>query len=243
MGAMQLKWGAYQWEANAVGVTSSVNAEINEGGQPYQLHYSLDVDGWIDGTSQDDLTTKSFALINALAVPYRDLILYQNNGNESALLLRNRGSISGVVCTRGPNFDDAKGAEYVLYRHFTATFEATYPLAGTAAYLLSYTETIATWGGGAVYDVADAVRGPAQRQKVKENTGYRATQIGSSSGYQKYPAPPNPLWPSLLVATPKVQRIVPKREGNSYTRYALSWEYEYASEKALPNPIPTLWRV
>lgn len=214
---------------SGVKVTSARQIERGKDGVPWRAIDQLKCDGYLEGSGQADLTTKSLALERALAVPYRDLILYRDDGGRSATLLTTADSIGGVVITDGPNFPDVLGAEYVSQRRFEFTGEADYLLPGTLARtLIDFGETVTVRGGGPKYVVRPALQGPPQRQLVYQATPCAATQRGFAVGATAYPTPPGPIWPQAENPAERAVTLVdPKKLGRGYTGFRVEWEYTF----------------
>jgi hypothetical protein len=211
----------------------------NSGGQMYARRISHEVKGVLSGSSSTEITQEMNALITALAVPYKDFILYHDDDSESATTLKNSGSISGVTVD-GPHFIETRGPQYATLRDFTFTVTAEYPLAGTNNFLLSFSESVTNDGGGPKFVVLEAVVGLPQKQQVREYTTYTAVQEGSAEGYKTWPTVPPPIWPGDLLHAPMIRRMSPDKYGKGYQRFGLSWRYVFASPVPLTG-LPHLW--
>jgi hypothetical protein len=240
-GAVQLRIGTYFFDQNATEVTSSAELKFNEGGQPYSQLVSLDVAGFLSGTSQADLTQKASALTNVLSTPFQDVVLLQDSGSPSQTGLLNATSLTGVRFY-GPHFDRAQGAEYATLRHFSFRATAEYAAPGSASLLLSWTETLELSGGGPLRTVLTAVAGPMQEQQVYPATPYEARQTGAIVGYQAYPPAPAPIFPAKLRQSGNFSRTSPRRKGRpgAYEGYAVRYSYEFVSATPLIG-LPRLW--
>lgn len=240
---MQLKWGSYAFDAGSVEVISSQETMLNDAKIPYSFKRTMEVRGYLNGDGQTALSTATSALQTALARPFQDLILYQDDNSPSATLLRNRDALGGVVITRGPTFAETQqGSEYTTVRRFSFTAEAEYQIEGTGGILISFTERMTYSGGGPLYVMRRALNGPPQRQKVYEHTEYVVVQTGEAVGYRGYPALPPSRWPSWLKESPVVARTTPMRVGQAgYKNYKIMWEYRHESPIALVGA-PTVWR-
>lgn len=240
---MKLKYRTYEWPVNGVRVTSSRKVERGKDALPWRYIDTLNCDGYLEGSSQADLTDKQRAMTVALMRPGGKLTLLRDDGADSATLLDNASSITGVVVTDGPNFPDADGPEYVTQRHFVFTAEADYYARGTNALtLLDWQETISITGGGPLYVVRPALYGPPQRQKVYEQTPCQVVQSGYAVGLVRYPTPPPQLFPFALKMTPEVRETTPTKRGNGYTEYRIDWTYTFE----WPLPLfahPTPWPI
>jgi len=240
---VQLVYGTYSFDTNSTDVRMSSSLVENKMGYPLARRTRLTVDGWLSVSSQSDCTQKMNALKTALNTPYLDLILKQDDAANSAILLQNSGSITGVKIVSGPSFpaSNAEGGIYTTLQRFTFEAEAEYPLAGTANLLLSFTETLTFSGGGPRYTTLPALKGPPQRQLIYEQTPYIAVQSGSAVGYRSYPTKPQPIWPFALKVNPNVVVSSPDRVGKTgYQDYAISWRYDYEYPTVLVGK-PNVW--
>lgn len=238
---MQLAYGSYQFTIGATKIGTKVSVRRNGYGRPFERTVMLAVKGTIFASGQTASSTAQNALMTALATPYQDLILYQDDGSESATVLKSTGSISGVRIIDGPHFLGEQGFEYGQGREFEFKAEAVYPFSGTDSLLLSFREQIEFHGGGPLYTVRPAKRGPAQRQQIYQQTAYVAIQTGEAYAYRDYPANPRNIWPAKQKQAPIITLIGGTRVGEStYENFGKSWRVIYESEVALAGS-PTLW--
>ncbi len=238
---MQLSYGSYSWADNACRVTNSAEYMRNEAERPYQIRKSVQVAGYLDGSSNAAVNAAVISMENALAVPYRDLVLALTAGGQSAVSLLNSGSIDGVKLTGPVRYPDGTGADYVTYRKFEFEMGACYPLAGTNNLLISWQESLTYGGGNPLFIVKNAINGPPQRQMVFPQTAFTVTQSGSAVGYQKYPLAPPPTFPAALKQSGNIVRRSPKRQGTKYVEWPISWTYEFESVTPLIG-LPNLWK-
>lgn len=236
---MYATYGSYQTDDNSVIIASRSEIMKNAGGQMYAKKLSHEVKGVLTGADSATITQEMNELMNALAIPFQDFVFYQDDGSDSATLLRNAGSISGVTVD-GPHFIESRGAQYVNQRDFTFTVSAEYPLDDTENFLLRFQESLTFSGGGPRYVVREAITGPPQKQQVREYTTYEAVQEGIAEGYQKEPVVPPPIWPGALLFAPIIKRVSPDKKGLGYERFAVTWRYIFASPSALFG-VPHLW--
>lgn len=237
---MQLQIGNYFFVANACDIRGSIDTVKNRGGQPLSTRQRLDVVGYLQTAGQADCTAQMNTLYTALTTPYLDIVLNQDSGAQSATRLLNAGSISGVIVTRGPNFPANTGGEYTNYRKFEFSAEAEYPLPGTVALLMSFTERLVFGGGGPLRTIMLGVNGINQVQTIYPATPYTLLQVGEAVGYRLYPTPPPPRYPDALMESPNTVDTTPDRMGKGYQGYKISWEYKMKSLKPMPA-LPNLW--
>lgn len=237
---MQLKIGSYACDANTSLIAMREDLQFNEADQPYSRKRSLDVQGYLSGASQSALVTAENALQVALRKTSPDVVFLTDSGGETGVSLKKAGSITGVRITNFA-FPRTTGPEYATERYFTFTAEAEYPLTGTTTLLMSFTETLSFSGGGPLYTHLQAIYGPPQKQLLYEATTYQVTQSGQAVGYLAYPNPAPPIWPQALKQAPRFSQTSPKRRGNGYQDFAVSWEYQFESASPLAG-LPNIWR-
>lgn len=239
---MYIKYGSYQFAAGAVEPIISREPVRNAAGFVIGIKVSVELRGYLDGTSQSEITAATIALENAFKVPFQNLIMYQDDGSESATVLKNANSLTGVRVVSGPNFPTGKNSEGLNIRTFEIKLEAEYPVIG-GQFLMDFTEQIAFSGGGPKFIHRPNLLGIPQKQLVYPNTVYRAVQSGHSVGYLGYPTTPPPIWPSALMEAPDKTIVTPKRVGfgpTAYREFAVSWNYRFESAFPLVG-LPNLW--
>lgn len=240
---MKLKVGTYEWPVNGVKVTSDRLIERDKAGEPFSFTDIINADGYIEAEGQTALTTAQNEMMRELLIPFRDILFLCDDGSNSATVLTQRNSITGVVVTDGPHFRDVVGPEYVSRRHFTFKAEADYYYPGRLPRdILEWRETVSISGGGPLYLVKPALSGPPQRQLLVEQTPCVATQSGFAVGFRDYPAVPGAIWPFALKQKPQINRQDPDKKGQrNYIRYRIEWSYSYEWTGRLEG-VPTLWR-
>lgn len=230
---MQLKYGGYPFDINACRISTRIDTLETEALVPYATIKGMSVRGYLVGDGQTDLTLKASALLQAMSVPFQDLIFYRDDGSESVLSLRNAGSSTGVRIKRGPNFPFEPGNNYITQLLFDFEAEAEYPLSGNGG-LLKFRELVETDGGGPMIIHQPCINGLPQKRQIYPATAFMATQKGEAEGYIDYPSIPPPIWPAdLKKFYPKTATTSPDRRGSGYQRYALGWEYTFESVKPL----------
>lgn len=242
---MYLKVGSYQFDSNAVGITTNTDLNLNGYGAPLSYTTRMAVEGYLSGSTQAGISTACDALEAALRVKFPDIIFYHDDATESSLQLKNSGSISGVRITSGPNFLEYRGADHVTHKRFAFSAEAEYPITNDRAILTKFSESLEFSGGGPMYVVKAAKFGPAQRQQVYQSTPYVVVQSGESVGFSAYPPNPRIIWPARLKMTPNIKLMGPTRRGpgttqTNYREWGKQWSVIYESESPLIG-YPTLW--
>lgn len=237
---MQLQYGTYSFTANECDV-KAVSETLVAGGRPYGRRTMLRVRGRMYTAGQADTTAKMNQLTTALQVPFLDLVLLCDDSSRSATLLTNAGSLTGVVITKGPDFEDNMGAEYATQRTFSFSAQAEYPFAGTQNDLLAFSETLSFTGGGPRIIFRPNLDGPWQKQIVYPQTTFRVSQRGAATGYRAYPVVPEPTWPDdELPDRREISPVSPARVGLNWQAYPITWKYEFESVDELVG-VPNLW--
>lgn len=241
---MQLFYGPYPFDINATLLSTETHAKENAAGRQYALVQRVTCHGYLSSTSvtpQNDLTQKESQLKTVLAVQFRDLKFFCDDGSPSSIGLLNAGSINGVRIVDGPHFKTTHGPEYASIRTFDFVAEAEYPMANTQNILLSFTEKLEFSGGFPLLTFRNAVNTLPQKQLVYPSTPFEVIQSGEAEGYRQMPVAPPSKWPAALMEAPRIVPVTPKRRGpNTYECYALSWWYRHMSATPLLGT-PTLW--
>lgn len=241
---MQLSYGSYTFDTDSCEVRSSRRSVMNAADEPVSQIVRVDVEGYLVGTDETDITAQCNELTTALRQNYRDLYFRLSTGGSSEIALLNNTSMSGVRIVEGVSWPDGKGAEHVNRRTFRFAAEAEYHLPEMAQALFDFEETVTVWGGEPVFVFLPALNGPPQKQMTYQQTPFQATQTGYAIGFLARPvlsriAPP--IWPNDLMKAPRVTKKSPKRAHNRYKNFYIGWEYEYASASPLVAE-PNIWR-
>lgn len=243
---MHWTYGSHTSESNDSIIASHVEIVRNRAGEMMERKFRHEVAGYLKATGATDaivqasMKTKMDNLLSNLAVQNRDFIFYLDDGTPSATHLYNVGSITGVKVVEGPSFVGTTGDERGTQCKFQFAVEASYPLAGAPRFLF-FREKLTFRGGGPIYIVRGAVKGPPQRQKVAEQSPFYATQEGYLEGYLQAAAqPPPPIWPGAVLHRPEVDREGGERRGNGYSGFPLRWKYEYGATGPLVG-LPHAW--
>lgn len=241
---MILAYGNYRFALDEVAIAIQKTTVENDARQPLAIRETWTLNGMLmSRTGQpSELTQRIAALQSAFAVNGRDLVLYLADGvTPSAHALRSLATIGGVRVTQPPSFPDGSGAQYATFRTFTATLEADVPVVDAANKLISFSETLEFSGGGPVYGFLEPLADQPVKQMLKRNSAFAATQSGQAVGYLAYPQPPSPIWPESQLTLPDVRLTSPKRSGESFMEYGVSWSYRFMSATPLDG-VPTAWR-
>lgn len=238
---MQIRWGNAFLEVDGAIMATAKRTVENAANVPYEMQVIASIEGWWTGTTPQ-LVAKCAAFENALAVPFKDLVLAGDDGSIIQRLA-NAGSTTGTRCLEGPDYPRNTGAELVNYRYYRFSITANYPL-GTGPILLDYLETVETSGTGPVTDFQLPAKGPPIPVQLYSATPGRMTQQGYAvtQGLSpvSYATPPNPLFPSSLLVAPTFKRSA-KRSGAQKWECRVEWAYSMGAIGALTG-LPNAWR-
>lgn len=238
---MQLKWGTYAFAANSVEVMSKSELVVSTARIPIGRRTLIECRGDLLADGEAALTLAQQQLEAALAIPYQDLILFQNSGARSATLMLNSRTLGGTLVVSGPHFPKGNMGEYATHRSFSFTVEGEFPLASATNALVSFRERLVYSGGGPFYVMKRAVNGKPQRQMVYPETEYVVVQTGEAVGYLRRPEPPPSKWPQWLKQRGTYGEMSPERVGlQAYKNFGITWEYVHESLVPLIGE-PTLW--
>ena len=244
---MRLRYGGYWFDSGAVAVATAKETVFDTRGFAASERHTFSMRGTltpdVTGTAaqqQANLTAKCAALERALRLQGLDLVMYDDGGGV-AFSLPNVRALGGTRITRGPNYPESSGAEYVNYRTFDFTAEAEFPLTATGVggtILVAFTETLSFSGGGPVNDFIPVVNVDPVPVELFARTPYRARQAGSAVALGTWPVAPTPLWPQYLLRNGEPTIVSPQR-GARGLEYGITWSYEFGSVRPLlgrPNP-------
>lgn len=235
---VQLKLGTYSFDTNACRVRQDSEIRYSNGDSPISLISRVHVVGYLAADGQSALTTAQQALEAKLEENFNDIVLLRDDGSESATVLKNTGSISGVMIRRY-SFPGEDGAEYATLRKFEFDAEAEYPFSSRNN-LVSWSEELSFSGGGPVYVHRPSINGPSQKQRVYPAMHYSCTQSGQAIGYRDFPIAPFPRWANDLKHSPEIRKFGPERKGTGYVNFGISWTYQYEGIREFVG-VPTPW--
>ena len=240
MPAMQVVWGSYSFTAGACRFGVKQRAVLDGRNIPYAYDFDIDVTGRLYGAGDSALSTAEAALRTALARPFQNFGVLKTDGSRSASYWLNSDTIGGNVVADGPSFTGTAATEYALFREFSFVVRNRVPIANAAGAVLEFSESVEYDGGEPEYRMKRAINARPQKQLVWFATEYTVTQRGRAVGFLDYPAPGRQLFPRDRMQAPKITRDNPKRMGNDYTEYPISWQYVFASANPLVA-LPNVW--
>jgi hypothetical protein len=239
---MYVKIGSYRFPRGEVAITISRESLPTDAGTPWARRERWDFQGMI--INQSGSTTDMAASIAALEAAFVDnvdiALLLPDGSTSSSHRIVSANTLDGVRVIQPPSFPDGTGSEYITHRSWTAAIEAIIPLSVVETALLSFVETVQFSGGGPRDGYLEPLVGRPIRQRLKQNTVYRATQQGQAVGLEAYPLIPQPIWPLAQIKAREYAADSPRRYGNDFREYPISWLYEFESAYPLLGR-PHLW--
>lgn len=242
---MYVTWGGYEHDSGEVQINWRGSALQAATGEVYAQRRTIDLFGVLQASSQTALHAKIGELLEAYSEPGRDLTLRFANGTPSHLSLKSAECIGGTRVVGPVSFPSNRDGAYAVSIEYTVSVEGD--LAGEiSTNTLSFSETLTFSGGGPLEGYLEPRNARPVRQLLSQFSVYRATQSGTAVGLYRYPLVPAAIWPGKAVRQPKVVPVSPRRQGSGndviYTDFAVSWEYEFASEDPLVGT-PTRWAI
>lgn len=172
-------------------------------------------------------------------------LLFPDGSTVSHHALISADCVGGVRVMMPPQYQDGKGPQGVTYRTWQAQVTAIVPIpvGQLNTGLRSFTETITRSGGGPRQATIETLTGPPVVQLLRKRTSYKVTQQGSAVGIYVRPQAPPAIWPSALAeGNPVITVGTPRRIGDNYVDWPISWQYTFDS----PVPLlggPNIWGV
>lgn len=227
---MQFKFRTYSHDLHENLLAVSVESLRNEMGVQHARKETWNLQGKLVGTSQANLISKIAALKSAYQGKLTGDATFSLADGTIVHRLIDRDTLGGVRVIRGPEFS-ADPRSYVGYIDYAITLEATFP--DTTVRYLSFHEALSFEGGGPQFEHLEPVEGLPQKQMVKQNTVFRATQSGQVVGHLGYPVVPAAIWSAALKRAPRIRPGSPRRQGNALVEFPIEYEYEFESAAPL----------
>lgn len=241
MANMQLSFGGHTHAIGEVDLGIASETMFTEGGTAWATRKRFSISGDLLGDSPADIDAAVLTLEAAYKSGIRgDVSLSLPGGGLTNISVKNSDTLGGIQVVRPPSYPTMNNAGYVTNLRFEIEIEATFPITSPQTFLRSFTETMTFEGGGPEFRYLELLSGLPIRQRVKDNTIYRATQQGSAVGINSYPRRPPPRWPAFLVMTPTTSATSPRRVSENYTDFETVWNYEFESAHRLVGA-PNNW--
>lgn len=229
---MILKYGTYSHASGEASIVVEKKVNESETGVKISFTETWTITGWLHADDTAGLTTAILALESAYGVNGYDLGLYLDDGATVTAHYMQTALARGGTRVKSLKYPKGDGAEYTTYRQYEIIVEAEFPM-GNAG-ITAYEETVTLTGGGPLYVFLETLTGPPQKQLVKQQTTYKATQAGSATGDIAYPSIPAPLWPDAEHVTRRsIAKMHPRIARQTLTDYTVSWSYEFESSTPL----------
>lgn len=226
---MYLQFGTYVHPLGEAGIVITKDVVESEAQQAYAVRERWTISGMVVGTSPADIATKLATLDAAYSTGGKNVFILLPNGAASTHSIISSSCQGGVRVIQRPSFPVGTGAEHVTVRSYTIVLEGIVLLTA-ARTVLSFEEVLSFSGGGPLYGHLQPLQGEPIKQLLKQSTPYRATQEGQAVGLYDYPTIPAALWPGNKVEDqPRVRRFNPKKRGNEYYDYKITWAYSFES--------------
>lgn len=239
---MLSKYGTYTLPEGRVEISRYDTPEFNEAGQLLTNTIRLECSSALYAQSSAEMDALVKQLLQAFSLQDRDFLVYLPGGViKSQLSLESKNSLGGVRVTKPPTIESLKNAGYVTWLPFSFTLEAEYAQGDASNLYREYTEEISYQSPDRI-DWLLCLHGPHQRQQVRQNPFYTATQSGRAVGYLARPLAAAPIWPWAWVNQDERPTLrSPRVKRNSYVDFETSWQWRFKSDRPLiatPNAWP-----
>lgn len=243
---MIVAYGNYQLDDNSAGWVISSRAKLDSSGTPYAYseEYKLNIRVEVEdtGNAQADqaaLTAKLQAIQDAFAVPFKDLIVYDNFGQQTVHKLINSQTLGGVKPLTRLEYPVGMGAEYSTFRNCTITIGADVQQSGLTGNnsVIDWTESLTYIGTGGPRRVwQEFIEELPENQIVAQRTTIKAIQEGAAVGFGDYIPFPAAIFPIEVEHEDQrvYRRMTPRMVGGGANReYPSMWTYVFE----FSNPI------
>ena len=246
---MYLQYGSYVHDQGECAITIARTSRIENGivlgyTERWNVQGRLQITPTGDAAAdQAQLSARITAMQLAYAQQGLNLGLYFDDGTPSVHYLQSARTAGGTRVAKPPEFPLGTGAEYSTFRNFALAVEAEF--LDSSIGLVSWTESLSFFGGGPQFGFLLTLNGPPQKQLLRQQTTYRATQQGEAVGLTAYPVAPGPLWPADEHSDQRhVAQTLPQRTGSGpnavYYDFKTRWSYVFESAAPLVG-VPTGW--
>lgn len=234
-------------DANAARFTWTRSIQYNAADQRVAFDYRAtfgEIAFAVNG--QADCATKMAAIETALAIPYGDLLVKNDDASNSVNSVLTAATFGGVKPVM-LGWDDRPGAQFHTWRSYGCQFRWTALAAGVgASTLVDFSETVTVQGGTPLTVVSEPINTPvsaADEFITLSKQKYVVAQQGHAVGLLAYPniaviAPP-------LFADPNtnpISRTAPRPFGTgAYRDWGIQWRYHWEFGDLLTLPLPHLW--
>lgn len=236
-GPLKMRWhyGNYPFPENTIRSAVTLDNAHNDIGGLTESTWRVRLSGVLLGDSAAAIVAARIAMTNALSVPRQNLVL-RGNSNEIIESYTNAASTSGVQVKRLAFPEGVDGFEYVTGRTFEVEFEVVYGrVTGPGGVqLLTFTETVETFGGGPVTGFMRPVNAQPMPVTLYSHSVFEASQIGTAVCLLGYWPVPRPVM-GVPIEAPRIGRTC---DGKQFTT---NWSYRFQSVRPMVG-LPTIIR-
>lgn len=230
MSLMYVKWGNFQFQSADPTISITKTALRAPVGTRIGYTEQWTLTGEITADTQNDLTVSMRAMEAAFSSDFKNLILYDNEGNPSAHQMLNKDSSSGTQLVSFFWLDGP--GEYVVSRKYQLVVKADF-ITGNPG-IVAYTEVISMRGGGSKWVLKSALKGIGQRQQLNGVTPFHAVQMGTCINYLDWAPPPQPIWPNdHHTEQSQITYKTPQFMNNQLVNFETTWNYVFESFSSL----------
>lgn len=237
---MKFRYGSFEHDSGEVSLVSYTQEIVrNERGGRDRIRRSMTVRGTRQASTQAAIKNEVETIEAAYGDDNQDAGFLHDNGDRSGWFFDTGESISGVKI--GAVNWVAENAAYATGATFEIPITAEYlPADSSGDNLLSWREQLVFIGTtGPMFAHVPLLRGPAQKQTIRQRSLQTVIQSGEAVGRRSYPTVPPPMFPQAE----KLERResapgTPQRDGKGFTNFPWRWTYHF--ESAFPlNGLPT----
>lgn len=226
---MQIKYGTYAFNSNDASLTSTREVLRSDSGVVIGYKEMWMIRFRLRGDTQAEITTATESFFSAFNVNGKDLVLLDNNGDNSAFIIDSSSSTSGTQ-VKNIRFD-LRDAQYTTFLDGEVELEAEFITGSQAASLAQYQESFSVRGNGGPRNVIiETAVGLPVIQQTRQRTAVRATQSGFAIGRGFVPTANRPYFPGFLVNEEEaVTESVSYDSGVAVWR--VEWNYQFQNNK------------
>lgn len=223
---MQVKYGSYAFNSDDVALNHTRSVMRSTTGFRTGFMDKWVLDFRLRGDTQAALTTEIQNFYSAFSVDGYDLVLLDNNGNNSAFVTNSSATTSGVR-VGDIQFPALRNAQYTTFIDGRVMLEAETVTNVDAS--LFYSDSLTIRGnGGPKRVLLETARGLPIEQITRQRTAVRGVQSGTARAVGAPPNRPIIMFPNLLINESVSEGITSSVEGGKIV-YTLNWTYPYQS--------------
>lgn len=238
---MNISYRGHTFSVGTAGVVIAKRSNLNEMKQQLSITNIVNITGAIVEANEANLLAAIAAMENAFSEGDGDFAMTLPGG-ATAFQLLSGSCIGGVRIATPVNYPEGKGTEFVNRRSFNIVLEGDVETPGASGYLVSYAETISyTGNGGARVALLEPLNGAPIEQTTHQQTVCRATQSGQAVGFMAHPSVPSPYFDGMLNDKWNVNYSTPKKQGDAYINFPVSWSYQFESATPITVVAPAAY--